>query len=157
MEDVTARVSQALEQLKAEIQQNLSAKGINASGKTSASLQVEKYEDGVRLVAVGEHAPMSTLEIGHDGKGVPQGFTKIIYKWSQDKGIAFATTRERWSFSYLTARKIANEGTIRHREPSAREDVYSSAIERAKETLSKDIELYIVETLKNNFENGTKQ
>ena len=70
-----ASVINILNQAKTDIQSNMERLGINASGRTSASLVVEEYENGVRLVSRGENiAPFATLEVGRKGGKVPKGF-----------------------------------------------------------------------------------
>lgn len=127
--DIRQEVITLLERAKADIQAQMQAKKINASGRTSASLHVESYDGGVRLVGGGQDtAPFPTLEIGREGGNVPQGFYYIIKQWSRDKGIQFANESERSTFAYFLARKIAREGTARHKSP---EDVYSTIVTRA--------------------------
>lgn len=136
-----------LEQTKAEIKAAMSAKRINASGRTSESLRVEKYADGVRLVGGtnGTHgiagspgiygsdtAPIPTLEFGRRGGKVPKGFYYIIKEWTREKGMTFATESERGTFAYFVARKIAREGTKRGREHA---DVYSTPVMNARERI----------------------
>lgn len=129
-------VANIMEAVKAEIQTQMRSKGIDASGRTSASLRVERYESGVRLVMgpVGEAAPLATLEVGRQGGKVPRGFTDIIEQWSIDKGLRFPEEGDRRRFSYLTARKIAREGTRRHEKPV---EVYSEAVSRGAEEIKK--------------------
>ena len=113
----------------ADIRNNMENKGINASGRTSSSLKVESYDKGIRLVSSGENiAPFGTLEVGRKGSKVPKGFAQILYQWSIDKAISFDKDRERRTFAYLLARKIAREGTERHRNP--RTDIYSEVIKK---------------------------
>jgi hypothetical protein len=138
-------------EVKDEIQAEMAAKNINASGRTSAGMQVQRYESGVRLVLTGDDvAPLATLEVGRQGGKVPMGFTDIIERWSRDKGLQFADEKDRRRFSYLTARKIAREGTHRHKMPT---DVYSGAVvkgmERLRKTIKAELTQYIHETLIN--------
>ena len=52
-----------LERAKADIQARLAEEGINASGRSSASLRVETYDGGVRLMYGNpDTAPFETLE-----------------------------------------------------------------------------------------------
>ena len=126
-----------LEKAKVEIQSNLEQKGINASGRTSASFHVETYPNGARLVMGGEKtAPLQTLEVGRPGGNVPKGFTAILEQWSRDKGIPFNTDRERRTFAYFLGKRIKEEGTLRNK---AHVDVYSSVVTKAAEQIKKDI------------------
>jgi hypothetical protein len=135
--DSRAEIVAALVAVRDEIRASMQAEGVNASGRTSAALQVVEDENGVRLIkAEGQVAPMRTLEKGREGGAVPKGFAAIIRQWSIDKRIAFNSERERNSFAYLTARKIAREGTIRHKQPK---EIYTAIVSQAVERLSKAI------------------
>lgn len=140
--DYREQIIKILEGARDEIRGNMSASGINASGRTSNSLRVEKYEQGFRLMGGtnGRHgvgdgsiyasdtAPIPTLEIGRAGGAVPKGFYYIIKEWSKEKGITFAKESERSTFAYFVAKKIAREGTARHVSPV---DVYSTPVNKA--------------------------
>lgn len=149
-------ILQTLNNLRAQIQANMANKGINASGRTSASFVAEQYEGGYRLVLKhdmqvpvdlsprGMHlgqvfagvAPLETLEIGRPGGNVPKGFYYIIKQWTRDKGLSFGSESERQTFSYFTARKIAKEGTRRHEKHVG---VYTIPSNRAQEQIRADI------------------
>lgn len=117
---LTDKVAEVLEECKQEIQDNLRAKGINASGRTSDSLRVVVYDGGVKLIASeGRVAPLATLEVGRAGGAIPQNFASIIDEWKADKGLQHLPT---WGI--IT--NIRKFGTIRH-QPDKHEDVYSSA------------------------------
>lgn len=167
-----------LTQARDEIRANMASKGVNASGRTSRGFAVEKYDKGVRLVlnntekaviqceprpprglssvTVGV-APLSTLEIGREAGRVPRGFYYMVKQWTRDKGLRFASESERQTFSYFAARKIAKEGTRKHREPSFRTDVYSTPVEKAKtEVMRAAVQSFstFIQTAINNFNNG---
>lgn len=134
-----------LEQTKAKIQANLQAKNINASGRTSASFHTVVREDSFLLVGGGGNtAPLPTLEIGRPAGRVPSGFYKILAKWSRDKGIAFATEKERMRFAYLLGQRISERGTLRN---ITNEDVYTTPVKEAvaelKKTISAEVHSYI--------------
>ena len=95
---------QLLEKACQDIKDEMAAKGINATGNTSRSFRVERYDGGIRLVMGGESyptAPLETLEVGRPGGNVPGGFrmTKagvldvsntfkaILVEWAKAKGI----------------------------------------------------------------------
>lgn len=129
MDIVESILQQAVESIKAKMQ----TEGINASGRTADSFVVRKTEDGWQLVGGGgSAAPVPTLEVGRQGGKVPAGFRHIIEQWSRDKGLTFSTESERRSFAYLTARKIAREGTARHK---TNVDVYSSIVRTAADSI----------------------
>ena len=142
-------IEQRLEKLKSEIVGNMASKKINASGRTAASFRVEKYDNGFRLIGGGEGAaPLFTLEVGRVAGKVPMGFTSILAQWSRDKGLTFATERERNTFAYFLGKKIAKEGTRRNKQ---KEDVYSSAVKSAVEDISKQLLVSVKEQIQLNF------
>lgn len=142
-------IEQRLEKLKSEIVGNMASKKINASGRTAASFRVEKYDNGFRLIGGGEGAaPLFTLELGRVAGKVPMGFTSILAQWSRDKGLTFATERERNTFAYFLGKKIAKEGTKRNKQ---NEDIYSSAVKSAVEDISKQLLVSIKEQIQLNF------
>lgn len=143
--DIIGQITDVLVQTRDEIRANMDAKKINASGRTSASLRVERR--GNKIVLVGgnnqthtvhgdiygsDTAPIPTLEVGRNGGKVPRGFYYIIREWSREKGLSFANESERNTFAFFVARKIAREGTKRHLLPA---DVYSTPVQKAKERI----------------------
>lgn len=156
--DLKGQIADALTQTRDEIRANMEAKRINASGRTSASLRVDEYPLGVRLVGgsdrthtippgiyASDTAPIPTLEVGRAGGKVPQGFYYIIREWSKEKGLSFANESERNTFAYFVARKIAREGTRRNVMPA---DVYSTPVERAKRTIADIVRSRANDTIK---------
>lgn len=136
-----------LNQARSDIRANMETTKVNASGRTSASLQVEEYDNGVRLVSRGDDiAPFPTLEVGRRAGKVPKGFRHILYQWSIDKGIPFETDSERKTFAYFLAKKIAGKGTERHRSP--RSDVYSYVIEKLRKEVENQTFMRIAEIIK---------
>lgn len=144
--DLKGQIADALTQTRDEIRANMEAKRINASGRTSASLRVDEYPLGVRLVGgsdrthaippgiyASDTAPIPTLEVGRTKGKVPRGFYYIIREWTKEKGLSFDNESERNTFSYFVARKIAREGTQRNVMPV---DVYSTPVEKAKRTIA---------------------
>lgn len=126
---IVSSIAGILERTKAQIQVNMQTLNINASGRTSASLAVWDDNKGVYLGLQGDnHAPAETLEVGRAGGKVPAGFYEIIKQWTRDKGLSFGSETERGTFAYFVARKIASEGTQRHRVPV---DVYSTPARQA--------------------------
>lgn len=142
-------VERVLFEIRDEIKMEMAAKGINASGRTSDNIRVERYEGGVRLViAPGNVAPLGTLEVGRSKGDVPRGFTDILEQWSRDKGLQFASETERRSFAYLLGRRIAREGTNRHWQP---ENVYSAAVQRGLQKLRHDVKANVTQYLHDNL------
>lgn len=140
-------IAQILETCKGQIQTNMESRKINATGRTSKSLQVERYAGGVRLVSKGESiAPFETVQYGRKAGKVPKGFYYIIKQWSIDKGINFAKNSERSTFAYFLSRKIAREGTERHRTPD--EQVYTPPVTEAVKAIRATIGANVVQIIK---------
>ena len=168
--DLRGEISAVLQQARAEIQANMAAKGINASGRTSRGFRVEDYDGGIRLVLAHEEfadipclpkgqgsvrvgvAPLQSLEIGRDGGRAPKGFYYIIKQWTRDKNLSFGKESERQTFAYFLARKIAREGTERHRK---HEQIYDIPVKKAQYGIRRDIRAAvagaIMDAAKSNF------
>ena len=135
IEQVRQEVEGRLQSAVTEIQGSMAANGINASGRTSASVRVRMTEKGVQLVAGGgDAAPFATVEVGRAGGKIPSGFTDILEQWTRDKGLQFETDSKRRSFAYLLGQKIKRDGTARHRQPV---DVYSGIAKVAAEDVKR--------------------
>lgn len=106
--------------------------GQKASGKTIASLHIEMLED--KGILWGRQA-FEVLESGRKGGKVPKGFYKIIQQWVNDKGIQVKNPK---SFSYLVARKIANEGTSLFCK-GGRTDIYSTDMDKTIENIKNKV------------------
>lgn len=166
MDELERQIAAILAQARDEIRANMQAQRINASGRTSASLRVEKYDGGLRLVGgtEGTHAvqdapaalgieaadtaPIPTLEFGRRGGGnppVPRGFYYIIRDWTRAKGINFASESERGTFAYFLARRIAREGTRRNIMPA---DVYSTPVMNARSRIDEAVKSSLQNTLR---------
>lgn len=132
-------IATILELAKQDIQREMAAKDINASGRTSRSFRVVIEANRIALVMGGpDTAPLATLEVGRPAGNVPGGFrtTKtgvqdvsntfkaILVRWAREKGIPDFG----WGQATLLGRRIAKEGTLRHRSPV---NVYSEAVIRA--------------------------
>lgn len=145
--NIADKIAEILERCKSDIQASMESEGVNASGRTSRSLQVERYEGGVRLISRGEKiAPFETLQYGRKEGKVPKGFYEIIKQWSIDKGITFATKSERGTFAYFLSRKIAREGTARYHTPN--EQVYTPAVSEAVKAIRATIGANVVNIIK---------
>lgn len=161
------KIRKILEQAKEQIKLNLDVENINASKRTSDSLQVVEYDGGVKLVIGGEDtAPLSTLEIGRPGGAVPFNFQEIIKQWIIDKGLStnpipyVRQPSDRWQPKYTPeerglnaaagaiAHKIKKVGTDRHLQP--RNDIYSNVVKSTIDILKKEILGFVVETIKTN-------
>lgn len=157
LEDDILRI---LEETRDEIRANMAREGVNASGRTSASIRVRKEGDALQLVggydsthsvdgySAPDTAPIPTLEVGRKGGGnppVPRGFYYIIREWSKVKGISFADESERNTFAFLLSRKIAREGTRRHTD---NKDIYSTPVNTAKERIIQAVNASVGNTLR---------
>lgn len=144
--DIVLDIATILTQARDEIRTNMRVQGINASGRTSEALQVRKRGGVIELVKVaGENAPFYTLQFGRAGGKVPSGFRDILYQWSIDKGIAFGSDRERNTFAFFLARKIAREGTRRHKQPNLK--VYTIPLEKAEKGIAEAMRKYIIASI----------
>ena len=87
-----------LELAKKNIQKNMQDENINATGKTSDSLEV--VVDGNTVILRNSNSvPFEITEQGRPSGNVPKNFTEIIYQWHTDKGLNWGEEKE--------ARKIA--------------------------------------------------
>lgn len=149
IENIATILLNAREQIRA----NMRDKGINASGRTSAALQVVQRGNQIMLIKeAGQNAPFQTLQYGRRGGKVPAGFADILYQWSVDKGLSFSTDRERNTFAYFLARKIARQGTDRNRNP--RQDIYTQPIEQAVEGIKNETKKYVIQGIKGAISGG---
>ena len=157
-----------LKQARDEIRVNMDARGVNASGRTSASVRVEKYDKGFRLIGgtngthpvtdyprwkgtadAADTAPIPTLEFGRGVSTktppVPRAFYYIIRQWTRDKGLNFSSETERSTFAYFLSRKIAREGTERARNHI---DIYSTPVMNAKDRINVAVKTNVFKTLR---------
>lgn len=116
-------LNEELTALKERIAANIMSAGQNASGRTIASMRVDV--DDKEGTLYGRRA-FEVLEAGRKPGKVPKGFYAIIKQWAIDKRIR---VRNLNSFAYLTARKIAREGTLLYRE-GGRNDIYTPEIRK---------------------------
>lgn len=155
-----ADIIRILNETKDQIRANMQSRGVNASGRTSASIRVEQYDGGVRLVGGldarhdiqdspniygSDTAPIPTLEFGRVGGKVPKGFYYIIRQWTKEKGLQFADEQERNTFAYFVARKIAREGTKRAYN---NQDIYSTPTQIAKERINDLLQASLSNTIR---------
>lgn len=160
-DSVLDRVEAILNETRDAIRAEMASKGINATGNTSRSFRVERYEGGIRLVMGGESyrtAPLETLEVGRPPGDVPGGFriTKagvrdvsntfkaILVEWAKAKGIADFG----WGRATMLGRRIAEQGTLRHTSPV---NVYSQAVLAAKAKINDDITVIVTRKIHDNI------
>ena len=145
--DIADIVIEVLEEAKQRVQDNMAAKDINASGRTSRSFRIERYNGGVRLVMGGTGeptAPMETLEVGRPAGPIPSNMTDILVQWSKDKGIPFDRESQRRSFAYLLGRRIEREGTLRHKH---NEDIYTSVVMETAESIVGEVTVAVTKKI----------
>ena len=145
--DIADIVIEVLEEAKQRIQDNMAAKDINASGRTSRSFRVERYNGGVRLVMGGTGeptAPLETLEVGMPAGPIPSNMTDILVQWSRDKGIPFDRESQRRSFAYLLGRRIEREGTLRHKH---NEDIYTTVVMETAEIIVGEVTVAVTKKI----------
>lgn len=145
--DIADIVIEVLEEAKQRIQDNMAAKDINASGRTSRSFRVERYNGGVRLVMGGTGeptAPLETLEVGRPAGPIPSNITDILVQWSRDKGIPFDRESQRRSFAYLLGRRIEREGTLRNKH---NEDIYTTVVMETAESIVGEVTVAVTKKI----------
>ena len=141
--DIDKQLKKIGEQCVSEIRDALADTGTNASGRTSASLHVVAG-DGV--VEVWGRPAFGTVEHGRRAGRVPRNFRAIIARWITNKGISVQPvevkrvtdrdghTRALLRMAGAIAWKIRTEGSRLHRE-GGRKDIYTPAVQRAKEAV----------------------
>lgn len=144
-------VMSELQDLAQRISENIRESGQWASGETARKLRVRKEGDVYTLYG---RDSFESLEIGYRGQVSP----RTIFNWSISKGLSFNDERERLSFSFRTAKKIAKEGTVLFRTGKTYggqvPDVYSSEIRQTIENLYDKLGAQIyrqIETITLNF------
>jgi len=127
-QSIQAILDRELHQLAETIKADIPA----VSGRTRDSIRVETTAESGRIF--GRQA-FHVLERGRAGGKVPKGFYHIILDWAKQKGIQVDNIK---SFAYLTAQKIAREGTAIFRQ-GGKSDVYSDKIPATVETINKQL------------------
>ena len=150
--DVKQIVLEILETAKIEIQENMATEGINASGETSASLEVYEHGDIVGL-ANSNSNPFETTEEGRKPGNVPRNFTEIIYQWHKDKGLDWGNEKEAKKIAGAVAwGKIRNLGYGRPSGTifgSEKKDIYTPVIGKVRKKLEVDLKNEIEVKIKN--------
>ena len=149
--DIDNAMLAALERIRATIAANITEKGLKASGRTAASMRIERDAFGMRLVG---RPYFQSLELGRPSGRVPRNFAGIIRQWIIDKGLSVRMIpykrepSERWQPKYTVeerslrmaagaiAHKIATSGTLLYRQ-GGRSDIYTPIIREEVENLQK--------------------
>lgn len=152
-DNVLKVVGDELDSLRERIIANHEDAGQVASGRTRASIRVERTEDGGILWG---RKAFSVLETGRKPGRVPRNFNAIIRQWIIDKGIHVAPVpykrnpSEKWqpkytpqerglmSLSGAIAYKIRTEGTQMYRN-GEKADIYSTAVLETVENIGRKV------------------
>lgn len=139
-----------------EIRRQMDIQGINASGRTSASLGYEVEPNHVTIFAEGEHAPILTLQRGSGPhlNSEPEGFVEAIKKWV---AIRFASedAERRDSIAWAVITKIRKEGTKlwrETRESGLPRDVYTPALDTLADRFAEKVGENVNEVIINSID-----
>lgn len=105
------QIFQLFDEIIDELRSEMEVRNKVASGKTLNSFELRDTEEGYELVQVLDNAaPLYILQEGREPGKVPFGFTEILERWSEEKGIVFTSERERHSFAFLLGKRIKEKG-----------------------------------------------
>ena len=128
-------IRQELEELQFKIAENIRAKGLNASGRTIASMHVETTENGGTLFGRAFFGALETGSAPHkNAYNPPVNFFAIIRAWMDAKGIQGSDEMETNSIAWAITKTIRAKGTRQYRR-GARADIYSSEIPATKQRI----------------------
>jgi hypothetical protein len=138
----------------AEIQANMIAEGVNASGETSESLQsvITKTVDGVNFQIIGNEA-FNWIETGRGKSNKSQGGALLprIKKWIVDKGLQIDDDDTIDSLAYRITKTIHAEGTLAYRLGERRE-IFSPVFSDLEiDRITKVIEVEVGEQVETTF------
>lgn len=132
-----------LNETRDKIRENMEAKGINATGRTSLSVRVRKVGDDLELVGGGDShawggktAPFESIEIGRGPGGDYKQLRGSIYYWTIAKDMDFESDSHRWAVATNISKGIVEHGTRRF---SHHEDVYSTEVKEAAEKIRTEL------------------
>lgn len=130
------------------IRENMEAKGINATGRTSLSVRVRKVGNLLELVGGGDSqkwggrtAPFETIEIGRGPGGDYKKIRPAIYFWTVAKEMDFESDSHRWAVATNIAKGIVEHGTRRY---NTHEDVYTSVVRDAADKIREQLQRIIL-------------
>lgn len=135
MYDLNSVILSSLQDVVAEIQQNIVNSGKNVTGKTKNSLEIQSDGTSYKVLGV---PYFNTLEDGRPGGKVPKGFYHIIKEWAVNKGLFQSTDAGLSRFAYFTSRKIADFGTRQYRL-GKRTDIYTDTVKNFIDTLTDNL------------------
>ena len=146
MEEGNSVLQNAIENLKDNIISRHIAAGQVASGRTKAGFEIKMLTP--LHGQLWGYSYSGVLEQGRRGGKTPKEFRLIIERWAIAKGITFSSEADRSRFAYFVAQKIRREGTKLYRSGGSI-DIFSSAIEEMKETLTKELGVIYKQEIKN--------
>ena len=140
-------ISQMMQQVFEEARQDIITRheqaGQVASGKTRDGIKVEMTE-GLSSVTATMYGRkyFAALETGSKPwakqyQHPPKPFVETIAEWMKDKGITGVS-------AYLVARKIMQEGSLLHRNPDMRPDIFTTPMKDAEQKISERISATLV-------------
>lgn len=135
-----ARIIEILNQIKTDIEANIDASGVSATGKSRNSLQVVEYDNGVKLVSSFKY--FAVLEAGRRPGKMPP--TKPIEDWIYARGLQKETDAKTRGFAFAIAKKIGQEGYGRPTPPhkafgNTVSNIYSDVLRAYIPILKKEI------------------
>lgn len=121
--DIIARHEQAGQVASGRTRDSLRSEIVTGMSSVTATLYGRKYfaalETGTKPWAKQYQHP-------------PKPFVETIAEWMKDKGITGVS-------AYLVARKIMQEGSLLHRNPDMRPDIFTTPIKEAQEHIDEQI------------------
>ncbi|NCA93502.1 hypothetical protein EOM82_09830 [bacterium] len=135
-----AKIVEILNQIKTDIEANIDASGVSATGKSRNSLRIVEYDKGVKLVSSFKY--FAVLEAGRRPGKMPP--TKPIEDWIYARGLQKETDAKTRGFAFAIARKIGKEGYGRPTPPhkgfgSTTSNIYSNVLAAYIPILKKEI------------------
>lgn len=107
--------------------QTREAFSINITSPFTAELQMPAYAQA--------------LEKGRAPGAIPADFKDILFRWSQAKGLVFATDADFNRWAYFVSKKIREEGTTLYRSGQTL-DIYTTPVSEFEQRLAKRITDY---------------
>lgn len=147
--NVASIIAFHLEVVKGKVQARMSELGRNASGKTSASLQVQSSNDKGSLIG---SPVLLSIESGRGPGAIPKNFVDIIMEWAKSKGISVKSKKGHKankesayrSFAGAVAYNIMKKGTKLHRTRQF-DDIFSSVFEEELNKMSEELAINLLE------------
>jgi hypothetical protein len=138
--DIEKHAKQFIEDVK---KRSINA-GQRVTGKTLKELKVIKLNENHVQVEGFDYT--GTLEVGRKGGKIPYNFKDILIKWAKAKGISFQNDRQRNSWAYFVAKKIAREGTLRHKKNV---DIFTTPLKDLDDRITKEASVFYTKQIEN--------